>query len=151
MTNTTMTARERWRGAIAMQELDRLPFWPKLSNAYLPVRSGKFANQTLEFFHNYVGSDNFAHLPGCFDIKRRQTRHRWEDSNGSRIHYFETPLGTCRQIDQYDPASTSWHPIEMPVKTREDIPQITQFEAIFAPNLPAPSSNYPDFPENPWC
>ena len=31
-----MTPKQRWLAAVRMQEVDRLPFWPKLDAAYAP-------------------------------------------------------------------------------------------------------------------
>ena len=52
-----MTVRERWLAAIRCQVVDRLPFWPKLSEAYAPYQQGRFRGMTIDDLHRFIGSD----------------------------------------------------------------------------------------------
>jgi len=115
-----MTTKERIKAAMENKPPDRLPFWPKLDGAY--------ANRwckPAEYFHDMMGSDRIVGINGSFREIRSNTRYE-EHSDGliNECRYC-TPYGDLIQKKRFDAASQSWHPVEFPVKTRDDIEIMT--------------------------
>lgn len=121
MNNETMTPRQRWQAALHMQPVDRLPFWPKLGGNYPAYRKGPFADKDNDFFFEWVGADPHHWMHPCVkDVRTHSARERTQEGDEIRIvdSFKKSSLVTVNQCDK---ASDSWHPIEFPVKTREDI------------------------------
>ena len=57
-----MSVKERWLAAINMLPIDRLPFWPKLSEAYPQAQHKPFCNMSLSEIHEWIGSDKHDSL-----------------------------------------------------------------------------------------
>lgn len=119
-----MSPRQRWLGALDHQPLDRLPFWPKLGEAYGRAQARPFATMTLPELHTWLGSDPHEWVnPGLREIRSR-TRAKVTRRGNVRTTEFCTPRGALRQVEHFDTASQSWHPVEMPVKSADDIPRM---------------------------
>ncbi|MFW5857706.1 MAG: uroporphyrinogen decarboxylase family protein [Planctomycetota bacterium] len=118
---STMTSRERWLAALDFQEVDRLPVWPKFAGAYTQHQAEPFRSMELRAVFDYVGADLHHHVPGCRTETRTKTSEEVQQSDTDRVTLFHTPHGTLRRRDLWDAPTGSWHPVEFPVKTGEDI------------------------------
>jgi len=117
----TMTSRQRWLAAMNGGTPDRLPFWPKLDGAYARAQDTQFREMPLRALHEWIGSDPHEGIAGCTrDIRTKTAQHSVREGDRN-ITEFITPRATLRRVDQFDIASQSWHPMEMPVKTVDDI------------------------------
>jgi uroporphyrinogen-III decarboxylase len=122
-----MTPRERWLAAVRMQPVDRLPFWPKLNAAYPPAQVGPWSAMTLDQFHREIGSDRHIGLPAGFArVHKAGDLVQSREGNVSTARYI-MPHSELRAVRHFDAASQAWHPVEFPVKRREDIPLLTQW------------------------
>jgi hypothetical protein len=116
-----MTSRARWRAALRHQPVDRLPFWPKITSAYLDLQPAPYSGWCLNRAHEFIGSDHHVRLGNCVRDVRSATSCQVVKSDG-RIHTtWHTPLGQMTSVTSWDEGSRSWHPTEFPVKTVDDI------------------------------
>ena len=123
-----MTTKERWLAALRFEAVDRLPFWPKLGGAYLKAhgRAGDTFEDVMAF-HRWAGSDPEAWTCSpCREERTVTARHERTEGNETVIRY-ETPCGAMTERHVYDAASQSSHPVEFPVKTRDDVLAMTAF------------------------
>jgi uroporphyrinogen-III decarboxylase len=116
-----MTAKDRWRAALRLQPVDRLPFWPKLSGAYGKAQTGKWQGPNLQDLHAFIGSDRHDGMGDCVAEVRPNCRAEVTGDASRRTTVWHTPKGSARMVQQYDAASDSWHPMEFPIKTAADI------------------------------
>jgi len=117
-----MTPRERFERAIQRLEVDRLPFWVKIFGAsYLDFQPAEYRNMGELKLAEYLDLDHYAGAPPPVQCRNDRVRVRTEKRNGRRVTLTETPDGTLRAVNAYDQGSHSWHPMEFPVKTREDL------------------------------
>jgi len=123
----TMTPRERWMAALRSEPIDRLPFWPKIDAAYAHHQVEPFRSMNNSDLHRWIGSDNHAGVAGCVKEIRKNTSIKSTQKDGLSVTEYITPLGTLTSTNRYDPGSCSWHPIEFPVKRREDIEVMSLF------------------------
>lgn len=121
-----MTPKERWLAAIHMEPVDRLPFWPKLDEAYPKAQSEPFRNMTLDAIHDWIGSDKHTGIAGCVREVRKHTAVETTRQNGTMCTIYRTPSRELQLVRQFDGASHSWHPIQFPIKSREDILAMTE-------------------------
>jgi hypothetical protein len=129
-----MTSKQRIKAAMAQESVDRLPFWPKLDEAYR-IRWGKHPNE----FHEYIGSDPVTGTNPVFTEKRTNTAlETARDGNDAELLYT-TPSGTLRQVNRFDSASQAMHPIEFPIKTLRDVGVMAAWfrdaEVVYDPGL----------------
>ncbi len=124
-----MTAKERWLAALRMEPADRLPFWPKLDRAYPRAQVTPFCDMEIDAIHDWIGSDKHVGVGACVREVRTKTSLEVATNNGYRVEQFNTPSGSLERLDQFDVDSQSWHPIEFPVKRREDIAVMTEWLA----------------------
>jgi len=118
----SMTPRERWLAAIQMQPVDCLPFWPKIFDAtYTRAQAAPFREMSIPALWQWIGCDLHAPLAACTREVRTKTSVETVTNNGSRKTTYRTPSGALAAIDHWDLDSGSWHPVEFPVKRREDI------------------------------
>jgi hypothetical protein len=75
----------------------------------------------VDDLHAWIGSDRHEWVPGCAKTVREKTSIRTSEKDGTRVTQYVTPASTLTAVSHYDTASWSWHPVEFPVKTREDI------------------------------
>ncbi|OPZ86568.1 MAG: methylcobalamin:coenzyme M methyltransferase [bacterium ADurb.Bin429] len=120
----TMTPRARWLAAVRMEPVDRLPFWPKIFDAYLAAHGGA-GRETIDALHAYVGSDRHEGLDSCLTEVRTDTAVTARRNGDTLIQTFTSPRGEAVMAQRWDEGSCSWHPIKFPVETREDIRILT--------------------------
>ena len=116
-----MTSKARWLAAAQCQPVDRLPFWPKISNAYPPHQEEPFRSMDASELHRWIGSDPHMGGPSCVKTIRSKTSVEQTVTNGVQTTVFRTPAGTLTSVARFDPMSHSWHPREFPVKNVSDI------------------------------
>jgi len=121
LVNPAMTSRQRWRAALKSQPVDRLPFWPKINGAYFPHQRSPFRDYTVPQLHRWLGSDPCLGVGDGLRAVRSATRLEEKRGATSLQARFVTPRGTLTMVHLLDAASGSWHPVEFPVKSREDI------------------------------
>ena len=122
-----MTPRERWLAAIRMQPVDRLPFWPKLDGAYPMAQNAPFRDMGLDDIHDWIGSDKHTWIAGCTREARKRTNVETSQDSATRRTVYRSPHGDLQLVCRFDGPSNSWHPVEFPVKTHEDIRLMTAF------------------------
>ncbi len=124
-----MTSRERWLAALQCQTVDRLPFWPKINGAYITYQDEPFRSMGNLELHRWIGSDRHVGGPSCVKTIRKKTSIERTNKDGIRETVFNTPVGTLKGIDRFDPLSQSWHPKEFPVRKADDIRIMSLFFA----------------------
>jgi hypothetical protein len=124
-----MNTKERWLAAIYNKSVDRLPFWPKLTNAYPPHQKSPFRTMSIAEIHDWVGSDKHVGIPGCLKIRRKKTSIEEVESKGIRRVTYGTPVGELLATMHFDTASASWHPTKFPIESVEDVKTMTLFFA----------------------
>jgi uroporphyrinogen-III decarboxylase len=117
----TMTPRERWLAALTMQPVDRLPFWPKIYDAYLTAHRREPDRATLDALHAYIGSDRHEGVDACLVETRTDTAVTERREDDTLIRSFTSPRGSAVMVERWDAGSHSWHPLKFPAETREDI------------------------------
>jgi hypothetical protein len=122
-----MTPRERWLAALRCRPVDRLPFWPKLDGAYAAARSGRFAGLSVERLHRWIGSDRHVGVAVGIACRRRECGYESERHGEEMVERFRVPGGELLRRRRYDAVSQSWHPVVMPVQTREDLVRMTRW------------------------
>ena len=130
-----MTTRERWRAALALQPVDRLPFWPKLDGAYAKSQGAPFDQLSLDELHAWMGSDPHLGIASCLRVERSNSEELWREEGSNRWHIWRTPYGELQQFLQFDIASHSWHPMSFPVRDRDGILAMTAFYEDAKPTL----------------
>ena len=68
-----MSGRERWYSALNFKEVDRLPFWPKLTNHYSQFQVEPFKNWDDRKIHDWLGSDKQYFVDSCIRDIRKNT------------------------------------------------------------------------------
>ena len=129
------TARERWLAAINMQPVDRLPFWPKLDDAYGRHQREPFRSMSNDELHTWIGSDPHVGIPDIITEKRTCTSVESVTDDDVKRTFYRAPSGELTLVQRYDEASASWHPTEFPVKTREDVLTMTAVYEDATPEL----------------
>jgi len=131
----SMTPRELWLAAVRMEPVDRLPFWPKLDAAYPHHREAPFRDMTLADIHNWVGSDRHEGVGSALHERRQRTREEQVRDGDILRTIYHTPRGSVELVRRFDPGSQSWHPIQFPVRTLEDIKLMTDWFADCTPDI----------------
>lgn len=122
-----MSSREHWLGALRRQPLDRLPFWAKLGASYARSQTGAFAGMSLPELHAWTGSEPHGGVGACLRDVRSRTALRVAQTDGRRATEYVLPGRVLRMVDGWDADSQSWHPVEFPVRTREDIEALAEW------------------------
>ena len=52
-----MTTEERWLAALKREQVDRLPFWPKIDASCAQHQIEPFRNMSVTDLHQWIGSD----------------------------------------------------------------------------------------------
>ena len=121
-----MTPKERWLAAIHLQEVDHLPFCPKLDNSYPRAQKSPFKDMPNADIHDWIGSDQHVGIPGCIkEVRTRTSVKTIREDNRMRTEY-RTPRAQTQMIQLFDEDSQAWHPVEHPVKTLDDIHLMTE-------------------------
>ncbi len=124
-----MTAKERWIASLKLEPVDKLAFWPKISGSYLNYQGGSFKSMTVEQMHDYIGSDKHQWLVGFIKEKRRTTSFEEIKQGMTRKLVYSTKYGNLTATMRFDEPSQAWHPVEYPVKARQDIEIMTEWFA----------------------
>jgi uroporphyrinogen-III decarboxylase len=122
----TMTPRERWLAAIDLKPVDRLPFWPKLGPSYAAAQAAPFNGMDLDAIHDWIGSDRQTGIRHCGREVRERTSVETTQTDTTRETVFRATQGELKLVEHFDVPSQSWHPVEFPVKTLDDIRLITE-------------------------
>lgn len=122
-----MTSKERWTAALECKPVDRLPFWPKIDGAYAQHQTEQFKSMKGGELHKWIGSDQHTGVASCVNVVREKTSAKASRTNGTNTTEYITPLGTLTAKNRFDRDSSSWHPVEFPVKKREDIKAMALF------------------------
>jgi len=122
-----MTVKERWLAALKLQGLDRLPFWPKIDNSYLRAHAARFPGWQLKDLHTWIGSDRHQWLTGFITEKRKDTYLEQKEENKIFCYIYRTKYGDLTGVMKFDEPSQSWHPVEFPLKKRDDIKIMTEW------------------------
>ena len=117
----TMNARERWLAAMRLEPLDRLAFWPKLDGSYPRRQQGRWRDMSVGQIHEWIGSELHHCVPACVRVERTSTSVETERQDDCQQTTWRTPSGELRRVDRWDEGSSSWHPVEFPVKTAADV------------------------------
>ena len=125
---STMTSRERWLAAIKMQPVDRMPFWPKILSNYAEEQAAPFKTMTLDEIHEWIGTDVHKYMKGCVKtIRKDSSRERHSVSESEAYTIFRVGKKELRLEHQFDPYSSSWHPVEHPIKDLDSLRVMTEF------------------------
>ncbi len=117
-----MTSRQRLLAAYRCQPVDRLPFWAKVTN---PTWRSSQPEDVRELsprqLLDYIHADGLFHCGR--GVRCEATRITVEETRDAdiRTKVTHTPDGDLVERWAVDPYTSSWHPIEFPVKTREDL------------------------------
>ena len=122
-----MTPRERWLAALHLETSDCIPFWPKVDAAYLIRNGAEMGLAPGGDFNAWFGSDGHLGVAPPFCERRNATRVEHRVENGTTHFRYETPLGAMTARHFFDEASQSLHPVEFPIKSREDILRMTAY------------------------
>lgn len=106
-------------------EVDRLPYWPKIANptwcAGQPESVAKLSNRELL---DAIGADGRFPVPSGVETHRPHVESTEEKTDSTRTVLTRTPDGELQEVWTLDPYTRSWHPTEFPVKTAEDIARL---------------------------
>lgn len=122
-----MKTKERWISALKLEPVDRLPFWPKINTSYLLYQSDNFKNMPLEEIHRWIGSDRHEWLTDIIREKRKTTFLEEKKEKAIRKLIYGTRYGNLYATMKFDTSSQSWHPIEFPIKNKNDIKIMTEW------------------------
>ncbi len=117
-----MTSRQRLLAAYRGEEIDRLPYWVKVTNNTWRLSQPEAIRQLDdEQLQDHIGADGIFGSANC--VRTTRPRVATEDSHHdhTRVTVTRTPDGELTDRWQQDPRTESWHPVEFPVKTREDL------------------------------
>lgn len=124
----SMTPKERWLAAVQMEPVDRIPVWAKLGSSYPKYQKEPFRNMRISELQRYVGSDCHEWIPssGRLVFKNGAGLEK-NNKNGDITIKYITKYGTCVNKRKIDPETESMHPVDMCIKTLEDIRIMTEW------------------------
>jgi len=118
-----MTRKERFERALRHEDVDRLPFWVKVFGAsYRQLQPSPWREMGELELVDYLDLDHCGGGPAPVATGNPRVLTRTERRNGHQVTTHVTPDGTLTAIDGFDEGSFSWHPVEFPIKSVEDIP-----------------------------
>ncbi len=122
-----MTRKERFERALRHEEVDRIPFWVKVfGQSYRMLQPAKWREMPELDLADYLDLDHYA---GCGAPARCENSRVTQTSERTDTHWtqrYDTPDGTLTAVHGWDASSASWHPVEFPIKSVEDIPAALQ-------------------------
>lgn len=123
-----MTVKERWLAALKMEPVDRIPVWAKLGSSYPKYQKDPFRTMSIGGLQQYVGSDRHEWIKssGKFSFRNGAGIEKQNDNGDITIKYI-TKYGSCVNQRKIDPATESMHPVDMCIKTVEDIKIMTEW------------------------
>ena len=117
-----MTPRQRLLAAYRGEEVDRLPYWAKVTNSTWRTSQPQSVRRWSDVeLLDYIYADG---LFGCPAPIRRIAPHvdtRKHMTGQVETRVTDTPDGELVEKWSLDPATKSWHPTEFPIKTAEDV------------------------------
>lgn len=123
-----MTAKERWRAAVRLEPVDRLPFWPKILDTYADDQPAPFNSMTLTQIHDWIGSDRFEGMPSCVKTVRTSSSHETvRVSPTERRVIYRVGKKELVLVNKFDGFSKTWHPVEFPIRRLEDFDTMIAF------------------------
>ena len=122
-----MTSRERWLAAVRMQPVDRLPFWPKLNASYPRAQKAPFNDMGIDAIHDWIGSDVHVGVGRGIREIRKKTSHKTSREGNVQRTVYTTRFATLQAMSKFNVPSQSWHPVEFPVKTLDDVKIAIEF------------------------
>lgn len=134
----TMSVKERWISALKMKETDRIPVWAKLGSSYPKYQQDQFRTTSIAGLQQYVGSDRHEWITSSGKLSfSNGTGIEKQNNNGEITIKYITKYGSCINQRKIDPATESMHPMDMCIKTVEDIKIMTEWyqncEVVFDP------------------
>lgn len=123
-----MTVKERWTAALKMEPVDRIPVWAKLGSSYPKYQKESFSSMSLRSLQDYVGSDRHEWIQpsGKLSFKNGAGIEK-QNKDGDIVIKYITKYGSCVNHRKIDPATESMHPVDMCIKTVEDIKIMTEW------------------------
>ena len=117
-----MTRKERFERALRHEEVDRLPFRVKIFGAsYLHFQHERYRAMGEFELADHLDLDHMAGGGASVACTNDLVEHHSERQNGRQIRRTVTPEGTLVSVNGFDESSQSWHPIEFPIKSRDDL------------------------------
>lgn len=122
-----MTRKERFERALRHEEVDRIPFWVKVfGQSYRMLQPKKWREMDELDLVDYLDLDHYAGCPAPAVCENERVTHTRERGETRMVERYETPDGTLTAAHGWDAGSASWHPVEFPIKSVEDIPAALQ-------------------------
>jgi uroporphyrinogen-III decarboxylase len=117
-----MKRRERIEAALAHEEVDRLPFWVKIfGRSYKQLQPPKWRDMDAIELADYLELDHYGASPAPVRTRNPKVTESVEETDTRRTQTWETPDGRLQLVYAFDSGSCSWHPIEFPIRSVEDI------------------------------
>jgi len=117
-----MTRKERFERALKREEVDRLPFWVKIFGAsYLDFQEEKYRTMGELALADYLHLDHMAGGGAPVACTNDRVEQHAEREDARRVVRYKTPDRTLTMGERWDEGSHSWHPVEFPIKDRDDL------------------------------
>jgi len=117
-----MTSRERLLATYRGETVDRLPYWVKVCNSTWRTTQPESVRRMSDAqLHDYVGADGIFGCAACVRVTLPHVQVEHTHTNGLRTTVTRTPDGDLTEQWRQDPTTQSWHPVDFPVKTFEDL------------------------------
>jgi len=117
-----MTSRQRLLAAYRREPVDRLPYWAKVANGTWrrsqPEAVRRLSDRELL---DTIHADGIFHAPRGVRAHNAKVQADRRTEGNIRVTVTHTPDGELVERWACDPTTGSWHPVEFPVKTREDL------------------------------
>ncbi len=118
-----MTRKERVEAALRHEDVDRLPFWVKVfGSSYKELQPSPWREMGELKLVDYLDLDHVANGPAPVTSANPRVQGHSERADGRWMVTHVTPDGTLTAVHGFDEGSFSWHPVEFPIKSVEDIP-----------------------------
>ena len=117
-----MTSRQRLLAAYHGEQIDRLPYWVKLSGLTWQGREPDGAkNWSYPQKLDYIHADGLFGVGHGVQVDRPHVQTEPARSDRRRVNVTHTPDGDLVEEWGLDPDTHAEHPIVFPVKTVEDV------------------------------
>ena len=121
MNASAMSDKERWMNSIDMKPVDRLIFWPKLDETHCSTRRWPGAVPSVRELYSWVGCDVQEWIPSVLVEKHPHSTFAVKTEGIFQTITYGVKGRELTMRKQFDPATMSWHPMRMPIKTVEDV------------------------------
>jgi len=117
-----LTSRQRLLAAYRGEEVDRLPYWAKVTNpTWRAAQPEPVRNWSNEELLDYLHADGLVGVGHGVSVVRPHVRTERSTEGNVETRVTHTPDGDLIEQWTWDPDSASWHPTEFPVKTLADL------------------------------